>query len=303
MLFQLCFELSPFFLFITGSVFLAFYLAKRPPWLIILSFFFLVFGLLLIYAINVAPQILKLNRVSFQLGSAIKGPLYRVAFFSDLHAGALKGQRWVKKIVETVNRENPDLILIGGDFVFKADPRKLMLYLEPLKELKSKEGIYAVLGNHDYGVPGENVSRELEEVLNALGISVLHNQNVALKNFTLVGIDEVWAGKSDLNGAFQGVKDDNPVIALCHNPDIFLSSSYSDGNCTASADLWLLGHTHKGQVRLPFLGPFFLPTETRMEWGFYNTPYGQAFITQGAGESGAKIRFLTTPEVVILDLR
>lgn len=303
MISRLCFELSPIFLIITGGVFLALYLGKRPLWLIIISVLFLALGFLLIYAIHIAPQALKANGVTFSLSTTIEKPSYRIALFSDLHVGALKGRRWAERVVETINKENPDLILIGGDFVFQADPQKLKDYLGPLKELKAREGVYAVLGNHDYGVPGEDVSSELELVLAELGISLLHNQSVELQNFTLVGVDEVWAGKSNLENAFLKVKNNKPVISLCHNPDIFLSPSNSEGVGAFHADLWLLGHTHNGQVRLPLLGPVFLPTETGMEWGFYDTPYGPAFITQGVGESGAKIRFLTAPEVVILDLK
>lgn len=302
MIFELGFELLPFFLIIMGGVFLGLYSGEGALWQVIISALFLAWGCLLIYAIHIVPQGLKLNRVNFRFKTSFKNLAYRIAFFSDLHAGALKGGGWVKRVVETINRENPDLILIGGDFVFRADPQKLKNYLGPLKELKAREGIFAVLGNHDYGVPGEDISSELEIVLDELEISVLHNQSQELQNFTLVGIDEVWAGKANLEKAFLKLKNDKPLISLCHNPDIFLSSSKAKAEDAFHADLWLLGHTHNGQVRLPLLGYVFLPTKTGMEWGFYNTPYGLAFITQGVGESGAKIRFLTSPEVVILEL-
>ncbi|MGB9553881.1 MAG: metallophosphoesterase, partial [bacterium] len=151
MILELGFELLPFFLIVTGGVFLGLYLGKGPLWQIIISALFLAWGFLLIYAIHIAPQVLKLNRIHFHFKAAFKNPPCRIALFSDLHAGALKGTRWVKRVVETINRENPDLILIGGDFVFRADPRKLKNYLGPLKELKAREGVYAVLGNHDYG--------------------------------------------------------------------------------------------------------------------------------------------------------
>jgi len=302
MFLRVCFELSPFFLVVLGIAFIVPYFTKRNVGLIILSVIFLTFGLLLLYAIHIAPQILKVNRVAFPLSSRREASRYRVVLFSDLHIGVLKGRGWVEKVVKIVSKGEPDLILIGGDFVLKADPQKLKSYLEPLRGLKAKEGVYAVLGNHDYGVPGEDVSSELEWALRELGISVLHNQSVELENFTLVGIDEVWAGKADSERAFREVKGDNPVIALCHNPDIFLALENNQGPNHPSADLWLLGHTHNGQVRLPFIGPLFLPTETKMEYGFYDTPFGKAFITQGAGESGLKMRFLTRPEIVILDL-
>jgi len=302
MILQLCFEISPICLCITGGAFFFFYLKKGPPWLIMISLLFLALGFLLIYAIYIVPKRLKVYEVSFRLNASSESPSYRIVLFSDLHLGALKGRRWAKRVTETTNKADPDLILIGGDFVFQADPQKLKSYLEPLKALKAREGVYAVLGNHDYGVPGEDLSSQLEVALAELGILVLHNQSVELQKFVLVGVDEVWAGKSSLKKAFLQVKQGKPVISLCHNPDIFLNPSNSEGINAFHAGLWLLGHTHNGQVRLPLLGPVFLPTKTGMEWGFYDTPYGPAFVTQGAGESGAKIRFLTSPEVVVLKI-
>ncbi len=296
-------DLIPILFLVLGSALLFLYFRKRSSLLIFSSLIVLFLGSILVYSVLIAPFILKTHRVSLNFPLLPEKLSYRIAFFSDLHCGPLKGERWLKKVVDKVNKEKPDLVLIGGDFVLKAQKSSLMALLEPLKDLKAREGVFAVLGNHDYGIPGEDLSSPLKEVLESLSVTLLQNINLELENFNLVGVDEVWERKFDLKKAFSTVNPQKPVIGLCHNPDLFLSSFSQEEERSFKADLWLLGHTHNGQLRLPFLGPLFESTATGMEWGFYQTPLGKAFITQGVGESGARVRLFTFPEVLIIDLK
>ncbi|MCR4428000.1 MAG: metallophosphoesterase [Caldiserica bacterium] len=301
MLPQLLAQSLPIFFLLLGG-FLFFFYFKKGPLLLVFSLILLFLGSIMFFSVFISPFLLKVYRVSYDLSSIIQKQSYRIAFFSDFHCGALKGKSWVKRVVETVNQEKPDLVLIGGDFVLKAEASALKDLFSPLKDLKARDGVFAVLGNHDFGIPGEDLSLPLKEVLEELNITLLQNECVELENFNLVGLDEVWAGKSDLERAFLKVNPEKPVIGLCHNPDLFLYPASTKDRSSFRADLWLLGHTHNGQLRLPIIGPVVQSTGTGMEWGFYNTPLGKAFVSQGVGESGARVRLFTRPEVVIIDL-
>lgn len=178
----------------------------------------------------------------------------RVAVLSDLHVGSAGVPiSQLRNIVERTNREHPDIIVMLGDYVIggpRGNQDSLRRHFvqpeaiaEELKKLHAPLGVFAVLGNHDWWYDGERMGR----ALSAAGITVLENQAVHIEkaHFWLGGIADLWTRTPDVAAALRQVTDSEPIVLITHNPDIF-------PDLPARVALLLAGHTHGGQVRLPF---------------------------------------------------
>jgi predicted MPP superfamily phosphohydrolase len=253
----------------------------------------------------VEPSFLRLSNYSVTLGEGTQGSI-RIAFLSDPHQGVFAGVERLERAVRLSNQQQPDLVLLGGDFLYRAGRDQLEAFLQPLAGLRAPLGVYAVLGNHDYGIPGKDLSRPLEEALSALGIHVLHNQSLPLPSgLTLVAIDDERAGRADLKQATAGLEGDRQLLLVAHNADFLLRSRpeeiFPPG--TANRHLWLFGHTHGGQARLPLIGPLYRNGDSPWVWGLYRSSWGTIITSAGLGETSVPLRFACPPEVVMVDLR
>lgn len=258
---------------------------------------------LLLYS-TVEPSFLRLSSYSVTLGEGAQGSI-RVAFLSDPHLGVFAGAERLERAVRLSNQQQPDLVLLGGDFVYRADRNQLEALLQPLAALRAPLGVYAVLGNHDYGIPGRDLSRPLEDVLSALAIHVLHNQSLPLpRGLTLVAIDDERAGRADLQQAMAGLEGDGPLLLMAHNADFLLRSLPEEFFPSGAADrrLWLFGHTHGGQARLPLIGPLYRNAASPWVWGLDHSSWGTIITSAGLGETSVPLRFACPPEVVVVDL-
>jgi len=222
----------------------------------------------------------------------------RFAHLTDIHLGRLIGLDYVRQAVAMTNDAAPDIIVLTGDFV----SRKRTInadYAKVLGRLRAKEGKFAVLGNHDHwaDAPG------LVSVLASAGISTLTNAHRLLRrdgqDLCLAGVDDLWAGRPDLEQALAGVDSDVPRILLCHNPD------YAEKMASRPrVDLMLAGHTHGGQVRLPLLGQTRLPIRWRKyAAGLATGPQCPVYTCRGLGMVGVPIRLNCRPELAIVTLR
>jgi uncharacterized protein len=254
----------------------------------------------LLYGFVIEPLRLVERRTEIVLQSCppeLRG--LRVTVFSDLHVGPphitltrLRG------IVETANATDADLILMPGDFVDTplrwrmAAPEEIAA---ELKKLKAKAGVFAVLGNHDWWIDAPRVRRALEKE----GIRVLDNQAIKIenhgKNFWLAGFADAWAGHPNIKGTLSQITDDGPVIAFTHNPQIF-------PGVPARVALTIAGHTHGGQIWLPFIGRPVIS-----DWPY---PIGHMieggrhlFVTPGIGTSICPVRFGVPPEISLLTIK
>ncbi len=222
----------------------------------------------------------------------------RVCFFSDLHAGRYKRAAWLTHVVERVNAQLPDVVLIGGDFVGHLDGHDLDELIHPLRNLRAPLGVFAVLGNHDYGLPGPNMTPDLEPLLASYGIRVLKNECVALgARHQLVGVDELWADRDNVARAFAHADPVRTTIFLGHNPDVM--TKVKPEQCAA---VFLFGHTHAGQIYLPFLPGFGVPVKTTLYRGLHHLPQGAVYVSSGVGESETPIRLNTWPEIVVFEI-
>ncbi len=224
----------------------------------------------------------------------------RVLHVTDLHLS--DGPHPADQIPAIVAATPHDLICYSGDFIdCDDDVPRLARFLE---RMPGGAPAYAVLGNHDYVPfgrgPGLNDAARLCEALDAAGIGIMSNQARPLYDgaLYLAGVDDPATGRDDLDRALDGLSG-ACVLLLAHSPDIVLRLGE---HCPS---LILAGHTHGGQVRLPFIGP--LLTESNVprrlimglnEW--HGTPL---FVSRGVGFSGLNIRIGCPPEVAVLTLR
>lgn len=258
-----------------------------------------------IYARFVAPFRLNVRKLELRArpaahektaGAEPAQPL-RVCFFSDVHAGRYKRAEWLARVVDLVNAQFPDVVLIGGDFVGHLDGHTLDDLFHPLRNLRARLGVFAVLGNHDYGLPGPDVTPELEPLLAGYGIRVLRNECAPLgARHQLVAVDELWADRDNVARAFGHADPLRTTIFLGHNPDVM--TKVKPDQCAA---VFLFGHTHAGQIYLPFLPGFGVPVKTDLYRGLRYLPQGAVYVSSGCGESETPIRLGTSPEIVVFE--
>ena len=222
---------------------------------------------------------------------------YRVAFMTDTHVASFMRRGFYREAVNQINARNVDLVLFGGDFV--SWQRHIPLMSELLiTGLESKDGMFAVLGNHDYWAGAD----EIIAALTAKGVRFVVNRSIPISRdgqfIRLVGIDEIYRGEPDLDAAYEHVDAGNVVLALSHHPDIITTMR------GRRADLMLCGHTHGGQIRLPFFGAIVVPSkhEGRYAAGFFRQDRVLMYVSRGLGAI-PPIRILCRPEVPIFTLR
>ena len=226
----------------------------------------------------------------------------RIAVLADLHTGSpFNDLQKLESIVRSTNREEPDLILLAGDFVIHGviggtfvEPE---LSARVLKQLHAPLGVFAVLGNHDWWFDADRVRKALE----AVDIPVLEDQSRKLEfeagHFWLVGVSDYWEGPHDLKKALAEVKDTAPVILFTHNPDLF-------PEVPSSVALTIAGHTHGGQVALPVVGRPIVPSKygERYASGHVVEHDQHLFVTSGIGTSILPVRFRVPPEVSLVSV-
>lgn len=244
-----------------------------------------------IYSRFIERNAIKIKHTQIEAGFDAK-----IAVFSDMHIGVFKDKKFLEKVVKLVNeQEDIDAVLIPGDFTYFAPENSLDYLFDPLKEIKYP--VYAVLGNHDYGLPGWDVHQKLTEVLESKGVQVLHNRYTQIpgKSIHLLGLGDNWKGEDDTNLIDNFNEDDN-LLVFTHNPDTFLKYNSN------IADLSVAGHTHGGQVRVPLLYSQVIPCDGDFDQGLYIKDGKSFFVSSGLGEIGLPLRLGIYPVIDILEL-
>ncbi len=248
-------------------------------------------SLLFIYARFIEPKILLVHNYKIETGFSAK-----YALIADMHLGIYNDASIMERIVKKVSQLDVDALLIAGDFTYEADPNELENLFASLSQLNIP--IYAVLGNHDCERPGPKIRDRLESVLTDLGVEVIGNRAVKLKGVTLLGLGSHWA-RDDRVELLDGYTQEENLIVLTHNPDTVLSFKPHH-----YPDLILAGHTHGGQVRIPYLYQKVIPVQGDVLWdkGVMTYKNYQVFITSGIGSIGLPLRFLIPPTIDLLIL-
>ncbi|MHB1316056.1 MAG: metallophosphoesterase [Christensenellales bacterium] len=232
-------------------------------------------------------ELVEMDFTSDRLSDQLNG--YRIAFVTDPHLEANAGNAQLKKVIECLNHENVDLLLLGGDY--GADYR---VCLALLSEVKTKDGIYAVMGNHDVGHAADILRAASES-----GIIFLNNDGFRIKNnLYIAGVEDLLKGVPDISKAIGKANGNDFVLLLSHNPDMMGEVAGK------SIDLVLSGHTHGGQIT--FFGLFAPITASRYGYrsGLYEAEGKPALLVSGGlGTIYINVRAFAIPQVHILTLK
>jgi hypothetical protein len=260
------------------------------------------------YAHDIEPFWPALERLDMDLphlDRALVG--VRLLHLSDLHLFRDTGTEYLRAQLARCAALAPDVIVLTGDFITRADSHFLDPLISLLSSLQAPLGVFAVLGNHDWAVFGSRgttrppvLADRLERALTVAGVRVLRNTAEVLTRggaaLQLVGLDDLWSGHCEPEQAFEHVDPGLPTIVLAHNPDTIDLLQGRPGD-------WILcGHTHGGQVRLPLLGAVWLPTENRQyDAGLFDVAGKRLYVNRGLGFV-RQLRFNCRPEIALFTL-
>ncbi|MDE3105879.1 MAG: metallophosphoesterase [Acidobacteriota bacterium] len=260
-----------------------------------------------LYAGEVARHELDVVRRTIQIPSlpdAFHG--YRIVQISDIHLDEFTEPSFLQHTVHRINELQPDVVLITGDFVtqgaftFVSARHAAYRAAEILAGLQAPER-YAVLGNHDVTVGSAMVT----DALTASGTPVLTNRYIPLERrggrVWLAGIDDPNTSHPNLDLALPA-RPNAPILLMSHGPDF--TDTILQHPRGKYVDLVLAGHSHGGQVDLPFLGPLVLPPGGKLyPHGYYRFGRTQLYVNRGLGTVGVPFRFNCPPEITVLTLQ
>jgi uncharacterized protein len=241
--------------------------------------------------LKIKDRILEVNGLPKELQGL------RILFMSDLHFQGMPGL--TDLIIERLHQVKVDLCLFGGDFQCSQNK-----FIDPVVDgmqrivdsVEAPMGFYAVLGNHD--------TLDLVAEFEKIGIRMLMNESICLKkrslSFFVVGVDDPYFhGFHDLDKAFENVPSKAFKIFLAHTPELYNQAWQKGANC------YLSGHTHNGQIQLPYFGPLVTHSSIpkKLVGGTWKYEDMTGFTGPGVGTSGAPVRFLCPPEITILELK
>lgn len=251
------------------------------------------------YASLWEPHQLDITRRTLALPSLPKAfDGMKVVQFSDLHLGFHTGVKDVARVVQAIQNEKPDMICFTGDMV-DGNTEDMRAAIQPFTELKAPLGLFSILGNHDYKDVETLISMEEEA-----GFQVLRNTAVKLRRdgaaIAVAGLDDAFWGQPDPAAVIQDLPDGMFKLLLMHEPD------YADTTAAHSFHLQLSGHSHGGQIRLPWMGEVITPPGAkRYVQGLYTIgSRGMLlYVNRGIGTTQLPFRFLCKPELTVLTLR
>lgn len=247
---------------------------------------------------------LCVNRVSVHMPHW-RGAL-RVLQLSDIHVGQNLSLDQLEKFVARANAEGPDLVCITGD-IADGPGADMERFFPVLARLQARFGIIAILGNHDHYVGGDRVEAALRKV----GIEVLRDRGVTLDlggdRLHVIGLDDRgrdWArGVQDdhvLSELLAGAPREVPKLLLVHRPDVFTQAARE------GIELTLSGHTHGGQLAVPWFGGRrrnLAEFMTRFDRGLFRSAGSSLYVNCGLGVTGQRVRLFTPREISVFDLR
>jgi predicted MPP superfamily phosphohydrolase len=221
----------------------------------------------------------------------------RVVHLTDIHHGLYLPLQAVMDAVELSNRLEPDVVALTGDFITYSRS-----YIDPVAQvlgmLKARQGIFATLGNHDFRVGADAMTRALRRN----GVDVLRNHNAILRrgahSVFVAGIEDLGY-RPDLTRALRGIPAGAPVILLSHNPGIIRRAARQ------GVSLVLSGHTHGGQLKLPVVGSIYgKPLErTRFKAGLDAMGQTQIYVSRGIGTVVLPVRYRCPAEIPVFHLQ
>ncbi|EIJ81684.1 putative phosphohydrolase [Bacillus methanolicus PB1] len=256
------------------------------------------------YAREIEPKMLKINNYTFRHRSIPKGfNGFKIVQFSDTHLGFQYNLTQFEKLISKINSLKPDVIFFTGDLMDEPNKFSETNKIAPLlSRLYAPFGKFSIYGNHDHGGYGSDIYMK---IMVQSGFKTLQNQSHEIRlldgsKIFIAGIDDAMLGKPDINKAVSSIPKNAFTILLSHAPDL------ADAASSFNIHLQLSGHSHGGQVQIPFIGALITPpfAEKYIE-GFYKTGNSEQltlYVNRGLGTTRMPFRFLSQPELTVFTL-
>ncbi|NLF25579.1 MAG: metallophosphoesterase [Deltaproteobacteria bacterium] len=250
---------------------------------------------------------------------------YRIGFISDIHLGPFVANSLLEATVDLVNQHHADLLLLGGDFInlpmilenlnfwyvrnndFSDPTDRTLIYRiydtlgRILSQAQCPDGIYSVYGNHDRWFAPRTCAERFKH--HRIGLLVNHTVNIKRnrKELQIIGVDDYWSGNPSLPQNMAPKTSRQTRILLAHNPD-YISKVLTGTNF--EFDLGLAGHTHGGQICMPFIGSLLHNVQDRrFSAGLFQHEKAAVYTTRGIGVVEIPLRLNCPPEVCLFTLR
>lgn len=244
------------------------------------------------------PGVGRVKQYTFQhkdIPPAFDG--YKIAFISDLHYKSLFTNKRLRQLIKTLNKQHPDILLMGGDYLEGCEYTPELF--TALSQVKTEDGIIAILGNHDYAACYDEVVEAMRENHIRLSEHRLDTITRGDQHIIIAGVRNPFNLTENGNSPSLDLSDDDFVVLLVHTPE------YVEQVPITHTDLALAGHTHGGQVT--FFGLYapilHSPLERRFRTGLkYNGEGIPVIITNGLGTSRKNVRMFAPSEVVVIRL-
>lgn len=254
----------------------------------------------MVYASQVEPGWVDLKSVPLTLPRlAPEFDGYRLVQISDIHMDEWMTRTRLAEILDLVNQQEPDLVAITGDFFTSTPERFAEGLVAALSTLTPRDATVAVLGNHDHWTDPKLV----REVIRESGIIDVSNAVHTLRRgegeLHVAGVDDVWENQDRLDLVLEGLPDAGGAILLAHEPDFADVSA-----ATGRFDLQISGHSHGGQVIVPFRGPLVLPPHAqKYPAGLYQVGGMVQYTNRGLGTVQPRVRLNCRPEITVFTLK
>ena len=264
-----------------------------------------IFGLVASYPVFIERYLVVTNTYRIpvpHLPKAFSG--FRIVQLTDLHYGNLVPLDLIRSVIARTNRIARDAIVCTGDYVSVRDylhRKKAIEHIDAvwpvLAELRAPSGVFSVLGNHDHWANTTRSQHWLTQTGQDLRHKVVQIERDGSRLW-LVGAGDLWEDHRELDGLIWKIPESDCRLVLAHNPDT------ADSDFSSRVDLMISGHTHGGQVDIPFIGTPILPVRNKIySSGMKTSPRGTGiFISKGIGWAVYPVRFNCLPEIAVLEL-
>ena len=223
---------------------------------------------------------------------------YRMVQISDFHIGTWLDRALLAEAVDLVNQQNPDLVAITGDFVTYDPPRFSKDLVGELTRLQTRDGVVAVLGNHDHW----SNAAAVRKILGQSRVIELRNNIYTLEKdgarLHIAGVDDIQSNLHRLDLVVDKLPPNEAAILLAHQPDF--ADEFAATGCF---DLQISGHSHGGQLNFPGVGPIVLPRLGRKYIsGLYKVQNMWQYTNRGLGTAELQVRYNCRPEITVFNL-
>ena len=273
---------------------------------------------LLLYSSAITPYQINVSNIDIEFDNLPKAfDNYKIVQFSDLHLGSyISGSTFIDELVDSINAQNANITVFTGDIVNRQS-NEMAVYTECLKKLCSPDGVFSVLGNHDYGDymhwESEGMKKldveSLVSMQQRMNWTILNNSHTIIRNgndsIALIGVEN-WGDPpfkmyADLSSSYPNLNDSTFKILLSHNPAHWDAEIIDKTNIA----LTLSGHTHAMQCAFNIFGKYISPAVFRYSrWsGLYTNQEKQyLYVNSGIGEVAIPARIGVKPEITVITL-